>query len=336
MSIRKYATTGILTAAIALMTVAGHVAKADDYPSRPVQHFYPWNASGPTFAVSQIIATAMGEELGAAVTTVAKPGAVGMNAFKAALAEPADGYTTIDGYLAPLVIVPMNGGADHTFKDFIPLHFSTSNAFAIVSRADEDRWTDLPSLIAYLKANPGQTRYSAGPDLALPHMVGAMVMQHNGTVSRHVPYSEINDAAKDLRSGILDWMVITPGVYKSNESHLKPLAVLTDQNDAQAWYGGAPLIHETVPDFPLSGLGSVGWTWWLVKKGTPDDVVQKLRDAQAKALAREDVRQKVSDLGFVMNGYTADQYEEIVGPVQSMLEAAKGAIAWEKEEIGKL
>ena len=326
--------TCISASAVALTGAAAFAA--DDYPSRPIQHIYPWNASGPTFAVSQIIATAMGEELGGTVTTVAKPGAVGMNAFKAAMAEPADGYTTIDGYLAPLVIVPMNGGADHSYRDFIPLHFSTSNAFAIVSRADETRWDDIEGLIAHLKANPGGTRYSAGPDLALPHMVGAMVMQHNETISRHVPYSEINDAAKDLRSGILDWMVITPGVYKSNENHLKVLAVMTDQNDATAWYNGAPLIHTHMPEFPLSGLGSVGWTWWLVKSGTPMDIVQKLRDAQAAALARDDVRAKVAELGFVMNGYTSDQYEEIVAPVQAMLEAAKGAIEWEKEAIAGL
>lgn len=333
----RYSTAiGRTAAAAAFLLTAIAPAIADEFPDRPIQHIYPWNASGPTFAVSQIIANAMGEELGQPMTTVAKPGASGMNAFKAALAEPADGYTTIDGYLAPLVIVPMNGGADHSYKDFVPLHFSTSNAFAIVSRADEDRWSDLPSLIAYIKENPGKTRYSAGPDVALPHMVGAMVMQHSEGVSRHIPYSEINDAAKDLRSGILDWMVITPGVYKSNESHLRAEAVLTDQNDARAWYGGAPLIHEHFDNFPLTGLGSVGWTWWLVKPGTPDDVVEKLRDAQARALARPDVREKVAELGFVMNGYTADQYEEIVGPVQSMLESATGAIEWEKKAISGL
>lgn len=319
------------------LSVSGAVAAmADDYPSRPITHMFPWGTSSPTFAASQIIATAMGEELGGRVNTVSKTGASGMNAFKSALAEPADGYTTIDGYLAPLVIVPMNGGADHTFKDFVPLHFAVSNAFAIVSRADETRWTDLPSLIQYLKDNPGKTRYSAGPDLALPHMVSAMVMQHNDTKSRHIPYSAIADGIKDLRAGVLDWAVTTPGAYKANASHLRVEAVVTDENDAQEWYGGAPLIHEHMPDYPLRGLGSVGWTWWLVKAGTPDDVVQQLRDAQWAAMQRPEVREKVMELGFVMNGHKADDYEAVVGPVADMLRAANGAIAWEKEALDKL
>ncbi|MYK33333.1 MAG: tripartite tricarboxylate transporter substrate binding protein [Boseongicola sp. SB0670_bin_30] len=324
----------IRTAAAGALAVSGGLAMAaDDFPSRPITHVFPWGTSSPTFAASQMIATAMGEELGGKVNTVSRTGASGMNAFKSALAEPADGYTTIDGYLAPLVIAPMNGNADHTYKDFIPLHFAVSNAFAIVSRADEDRWSDLPSLIEYLRANPGKTRYSAGPDVALPHMVAAMVMQHNDTKSRHIPYSAIADGIKDLRGGILDWAVTTPGAYKANETHLRVEAVVTDANDAQTWYGGAPLIHNYMPDYPLKGLGSVGWTWWLVKAGTPADVVQELRDAQWAAMQRDDVRQKVMDLGFVMNGYTADEYDEVVGPVESMLEAANHALAWEKQAL---
>ena len=321
-------------AAAGMLAVSGSVAVvADDFPSRPITHVFPWGTSSPTFAAAQIIATAMGEELGGKVNTVSKTGASGMNAFKSALAEPADGYTTIDGYLAPLVIAPMNGNADHSFRDFIPLHFAVSNAFAIVSRADETRWTDLPSLIEYLKANPGKTRYSAGPDVALPHMVAAMVMRHNDTKSRHIPYSAIADGIKDLRGGILDWAVTTPGAYKANASHLRVEAVVTDANDAQAWYGGAPLIHSYMADYPLKGLGSVGWSWWVVKDGTPDDVVQKLRDAQWAAMQREDVRDKVMELGFVMNGYTADEYEEVVGPVAGMLTSANEALAWEKQAL---
>lgn len=314
----------------------GAAAIAQDFPTRPIQLIYPWNASGPTFAVSQIIATAMGEELDGAVAIVSKTGASGLNAFKTALAEPGDGYTVIDGYLAPLVIVPMGEDVNYTYKDFKPLHFSTSNAFAVISRAEETRWSDLDSLIAYLKENPGETRYSAGPDLALPHMIGAMLMQNSETVSRHIPYSEINDAAKDLRSGILDWMVVSPGVYKSNESHLRVEAVLADDPKASDWYGGAKTAKELGFDFGLDGLATVGWTWWLVKGDTPDEIVQILRDAQARALAREDVRQKVAELGFVMNGYTADQYEELVAPVAEQLSAAREAIQWEKDAIADL
>lgn len=324
-----------ITAAVAitLSTVVGGAVSAQDYPSRPLQHFYPWPAKGATFAASQIIADAMSDELGQKMQVVSRPGAGGLTAFNAAIAEPADGYTTIDGYIAPLVIAPLNGKAEYTYKDFIPLQFAMSNTFAIVARADDDRFNDLAGLLEYIKANPGKTRYSGGPDQALPHLIAASLMQANDAISRYIPYNGTIDGVKDLRAGVLDWAVALPGMYRANESHLKVIAVLGDSPAAKAWYGGAQSAKDAGFDAGLSGLGQVGWTWWLAPAGTPDAAVTVLRDAMSAALARAEVREKVEGLGFVLDGFTYDQYEEKVGPVADQLTKAKAAIAWEKEAI---
>ncbi|GGO83845.1 MFS transporter [Marinobacterium nitratireducens] len=337
MGIRNIFATGICAATtVVLASLASGPLQADEFPERRIQHYYPWNASGTTFAASQIIAEAMGEELGEKMVVLSKPGASGQNAFKAAMNEPADGYTTIDGYQAPLIMGPLNGDAGYTFRDFTPLHFSHSFSMALVSRADETRWSDLTSFIEYVKAHPGETRYSGGPEVAMPHMVGAKLMQHSDSVSRHVPYAEANDAVKDLRSGILDWMVVTPGIYKANESKLRVEVVLSDNPASSEWYNGAKTIKDYGIDFGLTGIGSLGWTWWLVAKDTPDNVVAVLRDAQAKALNRPDVRKKVSELGFVLNGYTADQYEDVVSSAEEQVKTAVAALSWEKSKIQEL
>lgn len=322
--------------AAAVVIAAGGAAFAEDFPTRPLQHFYPWPAKGATFAASQIIADAMSDELGQKMQVVSRPGAGGLTAFKAAMAEPSDGYTTIDGYIAPLVIAPLNGKADYTYEDFIPLHFAMSNTFAIVARADDDRFDDLASMLEYIKANPGKTRYSGGPDQALPHLIAASLMKSNDAVSRYIPYNGTIDGVKDLRSGVLDWAVALPGMYRANEDHLKVIAVLGDSDAAKAWYGGAKSAQDDGFDAGLSGLGQVGWTWWLAPKGTPDAEVQILRDAMAAALAKEEVREKVQNLGFVLDGFTYDQYAEKVGPVADQLIAAKAAVEWEKEAIKNL
>lgn len=227
-----------LTFAAALLLAAAGAAHAE-FPERRIQNIYPWTPGTPTYAVSQIIADAMGEELGVEIPVVAKPGAGGVNAFTQALNEPADGYTVIDGYVAPLIISPMFGKADWSCKDFTPLYSATSNAFAIISRADEDRWTDFPSFIAYLKAHPGETRYSGADELALPHLVAARVMQQQGTVARHVPYQDLNDGLKDMRGGILDWMIANPGMYNANKEHIKVIAVLSELPEVSAGAFGA-------------------------------------------------------------------------------------------------
>jgi tripartite-type tricarboxylate transporter receptor subunit TctC len=139
------AVSGIVVGALLLATAA-----SAEYPERRIQHVYPWTPGTPTYAVSQIIADAMGNELGVQMPVVAKPGAGGVNAFMAALNEPADGYTALDGYVAPLIISPLFDKTEYTFADFVPLYSATSNAFAIATRADEDRFTDFPSFIEYL------------------------------------------------------------------------------------------------------------------------------------------------------------------------------------------
>ena len=79
----------------------------------------------------------------------------------------------------------------------------------------------------------------------------------------------------------------------------------------------------------------MGWTWWLVKKGTPEDRVQILRDALKRALDRESVQSGIKSLGFVPLLFAPEDYAEIVGPVGDQLMGMKDALAWEEEQLSK-
>lgn len=305
-----------------------------EFPERNIQGIYPW-APGATMAVSQMIADAMGEELGVNISVVATPGAAGTKAFRTAMEKPSDGYTLFDGYVAPLVLQPLLGKADWTYQDFTPLWSATSNAFAIVVRQDEDRFDDFPGFVAYMKANPGKLRYTTGGTGNLPHMVLAKVMQTSDIYGKPVPYPEMQDGVKDLRSGVLDFLTSNPAFYRTNKDHLKVLAVLSELDDASAVYGGAPRVTDYGIDMGISGLSPMGWNWWLVRKDTPQDIVDTLRDAMGAALARPELREKILNVGFVPLGFSPDQYDEIVGPVAAQLQSGIDAIAWEKDKLSK-
>jgi len=329
--------TRLTVGAVALGLFLGAAQAAfAQYPERRIQHIYPWSPGTPTYAVSQIIADAMSEDLGVNMPVVARTGAGGVNAFAAALNEPADGYTTLDGYVAPLIISPLFDRADYTYEDFIPLYSATSNAFAIASRADEDRWDDFPSFIEYLQEHPGETRYTGGADLALPHMVAAKVLQTYDAVARNVPYNDLADGTTDLRSGVLDWMIVNPGVYRSNKEHLRITAVLSELEEVVEIYEGAPRVHDYGMDLGLTGLAPMGWNWWLVKEGTPEERVERLREAMGKALAKDSVRERILEIGFVPTGYTPDEYDEVAGSVESQLRQAMDAITWERDALAEL
>ncbi len=318
------------------LTAAGLLAAgatlADDFPDRTIENIYPW-APGATMAASQVIADAMGDELGVTVSVVSTPGAAGTKAFKTAMSKPADGYTLFDGYVAPLVLQPMFGKADWTYKDFTPLWSATSNSFAIVVRKDETRFDDFPALMKYAREHPAELRYTAGNPGSLPHMVAAKVLQESNAVAQLVPYPEIDNAIKDLRGGIIDFTVINPGVYRTNKDSVKVLAVLSELPEASKTYDGAPRVEDFGIKLGMKGLAPMGWNWWLVRKDTPEDIVAKLRDAMGKALARPEVHDKLISMGYVPLGYGPDQYEEIVGPVAADLQSGIDAIAHEKEML---
>lgn len=324
----------LLGLAAATMFATGLAASATraEFPDRNIENIYPWGP-GATMSASQIIADAMGQELGVNVSVVSTPGAAGIKAFKTALSKPADGYTIIDGYVAPLVLQPLLGKADWTHADFKPLWAATSNSFAIAVRKDDARFADFPALVAHAKENPGKLRYSPGTTEALPHMVVAKAMQSSDIVAQVIPYPEIDNAVKDMRGGVLDFIVINPGVYATNKDEVRILAVLSDLKQASKTYGGAPLVQDFGIELGMKGLAPMGWNWWVVHKDTPDDVLAKLQEAMGKAVGREDVKQKLLDMGYVPLGYGPDQYDEIVAPVAADLKSGIDAIAWEKQKL---
>ena len=324
----------LLLAAVAALMMSSSAAIAE-FPERTIENIFPWSA-GKALSVSQIIAKAMGEELGVSLPVVSTPGAAGTKAFKTAMARPADGYTIMDGYVAPLVLQPVLGKADWNYTDFKPLNSAVSNAFSIGGRMNETRWSNFEEMMAYGKANPGKLRYSSGSRNNLPHMVIAKALQSYGVVAQNIPYSTDGNAIKDLKSGVLDFAFVNVGNYLQDKEAYNIMLVLSELPGAKASYDGAPSIVDLNVDLGLSGLAPMGWTWWLVHKDTPDDVTNVLRSAMSKAMAREDVRASIEKVGFVPLDWDHTQYEAVVGPVSEQLQAMGNALAWEEAELKKL
>ncbi|MEL6564713.1 MAG: tripartite tricarboxylate transporter substrate-binding protein [Pseudomonadota bacterium] len=326
-------TLKMLSAAI-VAGITGTEAMAE-FPDRTIELIHPWGP-GNAMAVSQIIAKAMGEELGVDMPVLSVPGGAGTKAQTTAMGKAADGYTVFDGYVAPLVLQPILGNADWDFSEFTPLHSAVSNAFAIGGRTDETRWSTFEEMMAHCQENRGALRYSSGSRNNLPHMVIAKALQSYDCVAQNVPYTQDGNAVKDLKSGVLDFSFINVGNYKSDPSAFNIMLVLSELPGSKASFDGAPTIADLQVDVGLSKLGPMGWTWWIVNPDTPDDVTDALRTAMGAAMARDDVKDAIAQIGFVPLEWDHTQYEEVVGSVQDQLSAMGNALTWEEEEMKKL
>ncbi len=332
MRFMKSLKTGFAAAAI---LAAGTGASLAEFPERTVELIHPWGP-GNAMAVSQIIAKAMGEELGVDMPVISTPGGAGTKGQITAMNRPADGYTVFDGYVAPLVLQPVLGNADWSYSDYTPLNAAVSNAFAIGGRPDEKRWSNFEEMMVYGKANPGHLRYSSGSRNNLPHMVIAKVLQSYGVVAQNVPYTQDGNAVKDLKSGVLDFAFVNVGNYIQDKPAFNIMLVLSELPGAKASYDGAPSITDLSIDLGLSGLAPMGWTWWIVNPDTPKTEVARLRKAMTAAMKRPDVRKAIEAVGFVPLDWDHSKYDEIVGPVSNQLRSMGNAIKWEEGELKKL
>jgi tripartite-type tricarboxylate transporter receptor subunit TctC len=63
----------------------------------------------------------------------------------------------------------------------------------------------------------------------------------------------------------------------------------------------------TVSESGLPGFVFNSWFAMLVPAGTPKDIIARLNGEVRKALADDDVRRKLEDLGFALRGSSPDE-----------------------------
>src|SRR5215472_16059558 len=202
---KLYPFAGTLLVA-ALASTALHAG--DTYPSRPVQMIIPFAAGGPTDIVGRVMGAKMGEVLGQQFIVENKNGAGGNIGAEAVAKAPPDGYTIL---MATVSTNAINPGL-YTHMSYDPV-----NGFAPVGRVGVTPTlllanpsalpvTDVKSLIALLKANPGKYTYGSSGLGSILHLCGEEFKSKAGGLDVvHVPYKGSAPMDTDLMGGQIAW-----------------------------------------------------------------------------------------------------------------------------------
>jgi tripartite-type tricarboxylate transporter receptor subunit TctC len=279
-----------IAAVAALVALAG-VAPAQTWPSRPITVVVPYPPGGPTDVVARILAEHMRGTLGQTVVVENVSGGSGnIGVGRVARASP-DGYTLSLGNSGSHLL----NGALYTLpydllKDFVPVALLATNAELIVTRKTMPA-SDLAGLIAWLKANPDKA--TAGIAGAVAQVSAAYFQQRSGTHLTLVPYRGAAPALQDLMGGQIDLMFdqVSNALAQARAGNVKAFAVT-----AKTRLPGAPDIP-TVDEAGLPGFYAALWQGLWAPKGMPPEVVAKLADAVAKALADPNVAKRFGDIG---------------------------------------
>jgi tripartite-type tricarboxylate transporter receptor subunit TctC len=293
----KRSTLYPFAAALLIAVFASTAVRArDDYPTRPVQMIIPFAAGGPTDIVGRVMGAKMGELLGQQFVVENKTGAGGNIGAEAVAKATPDGYTILMATVSTNAINP--GLYKHipydSLRDFAPIGRVGVTPTLLLAHPSIPA-TDVKSLIALIKANPGKYNYGSSGLGSILHLCGEEFKSLAGGLDiTHVPYKGSAPMDTDLMGGQIAMAFdATPTAM--------PLA---KSGKLRALGAGMATRVAAMPDLPtlqeqgLPGFECYTWNALLAPTGTPKPIIDKLNAAINKSLADPAVSSALEKAGI--------------------------------------
>lgn len=284
------------------------------WPNKPIRIVVPFAAAGTTDILARALAPELQQALGQPVVVDNKPGAGGnIGAAEVARAAP-DGCTLLMGTVGTHGInaslypkLPYD-----PIKDFVPVTLVAGVPNVLVmnpAKAEALGIKGVPDLIKYAKANPGRLNMASSGNGTSIHLAGELFKSSTGTYMLHFPYRGSGPALIDLMGGSMDLMFdnLPSSMPQIRAGKLKALAV-TSNVRSQA-LPDLPTIAEAGP---VPGYEASSWFGLLAPTGTPMDIVQRLQQETAKALAAPVLKERLQAQGAIPSGNTSAEFARLI------------------------
>ena len=254
------------------------VAAQEDFPSGTVEVVTHSGAGGGTDMTARMMMRSVAPVLGTDMVVVNRPGGSGAVAMDYVEDRPADGHTLLV-YTTSHAVTQAKNGAE-TAEGLIPIARGTNDPQLLITRCEQFDDTQ-----AFLDAQQAESL-----DYGVTHVYNidgissflfaeAAGLQRPGIIS----FEGGGDLLTNLIGGNVDVAVLNYGEAASQieAGNACPMVVM----------GEEPIA--TIPDVPTTeelGIDANFTTarGFAVKQGTPDEVVQKLRDALMEGMQGEE------------------------------------------------
>ena len=284
--------------------IAGSVAAAalakpslaqEAYPSRPVTFINPFPPGGAADVVGRPLAAVLEPIVKQPVVIDTKAGAAGaVGAQFAANARP-DGYTLL------LHITSISGFAEvdklfgrqpkFTRADFIPIARYVADPCVIVVN-DQQPHKTLQELVEDAKKRPNGLIFSSSGLYGALHLPTALFMKAAGVQLRHLPTAGGGPALTAILGNNAQVLVssIAAANAQLKAGKLRALASFGAQRSPSL--PNVPTMKELGYDIEF-----YLWVGLFAPKGTPDNVITTWRDASKKAVATDEFKKAIANLG---------------------------------------
>ena len=289
-------TIRMIVAVTAIVTTIAQ-SRAQNWPTRPVTIVYPFAAGSAGDVLGRIFASRLSELLGQPVLFENVGGAGGMTgASRVAKAAP-DGYQVLLGTTSTLAV-------NQTFykhplynavTDFAPVALIAESPIVLVARKDLPA-NNLQEFIAHAKANQAKMQYGSAGVGSSVHLACAGLNAAIGVNITHVPYRGGGSAMQDLIAGRIDYQCPAAelAIPHIQGNSVKAIAVLT-KNRSPTLPNLASAHEQGVANFDAGA-----WFSFVLPKGTPAAIVQKLHNATVAAMSAPATEERLREFGSVL------------------------------------
>jgi len=281
-----------LAGGAATLPTLSRMARAQDYPARPVRIILGFPPGGPSDLLARLMGQWLSDRLGQPFIVESRPGASGNIAAEAVIRAPADGHTL-------LLVVPGNATSDALFdklnfnfiRDTAPVAAISHGPLVMAVNPALPVQT-VPEFIAYAKEKPGQVNFASPGNGAVIHLCGELLKMMTGVTMVHVPYRGMAPALTDLIAGQVQMMFAdTPSsIEHIKAGKLRALAVTSTVRSEIL--PEAPTVSEFLPGFEAGN-----WFGIAAPRDTPLAIIDKLNKEINVALADPMVKARLSVLG---------------------------------------
>jgi tripartite-type tricarboxylate transporter receptor subunit TctC len=284
-------------------------AQSPSWPNRPIRLIVPFPPGGGTDAFARPLSKVLSQNLGQQVVIDNRGGAGGTLGAELTAKSPPDGYTFILGAVHHTIAVSMYPKLGYDLvRDLTPVTVVSYVPNVVVINPQRVPVKTFAEFQAYVRANPGKLNYGSAGNGTTHHLTVELWKTLTRSYATHIPYRGAGPALQDLLAGQVDFMFdgLGSAIGHIKAGKLIPLAVSSSQRSF------------ALPDIPtLNEAGVNGYearTWYALwaPAGTPREIVSRMQQETAKALAGSELKGIWQTLGAEPGGQPPDEMARFV------------------------
>jgi tripartite-type tricarboxylate transporter receptor subunit TctC len=301
---RRRALPSLMAIGAGLIALGSSLSLAQNFPSRTVKIVVPFPAGGSVDVIARLVAEKLSHQWSQAVVIENRSGVNGGLGADIVTKSPADGHTILFA-TSPvfttnkLLFKNLPYDPDRDFRP-VSLAAVAPNVLGIYPKLPV---SNLPELIAYARANPGQLTFASQGNASTGHLTATLFSQLGHVEMKHIPYRGAAPAWTDVIGGhvAMMWDGIPSILSQIRAGTVRALAV------------GSRQRSPALPDVPtaieegLANFESESWFAAAVSRDTPDTLVRTLSEAISAAIHSPDVSARIVDMGARPVGSTPEE-----------------------------